>query len=189
MSKIYSKEIPLGDILYNKDTKTVLARISLGVFSKDVTLVKNNDGTYDMYGTYFKNGEVMSYKMGKTFPAKRNDGSVVEGITKATFGLESFYDKELGKIIASNNNMALYITTHKLKEEKQINDKLVKVGWITGEIGIVPRDGFQGEGETSSQNNGGSDAPTKQKPAKEKAPEPEEDEIPEIDIDEDEVPF
>jgi hypothetical protein len=45
-----------------------------------------------------------------------------------------------------NTNDALFITTHQLKNEVKINDNLVKIGWVSGQLGIEIAD-------TQSSNN------------------------------------
>lgn len=142
IQRTYGKTNTLGDVLYNKSTKTFFTTIKFGVFGQlTLTLVKNEGGTYNLIKPYTdKKGESQIVQLGKTFKVKNKDGKEVEGITQGTLGLSTAYDKELKKEISVNNN-ALYIKTHKLKEAKDIEGTdYQKVGWITGQIGVEIED-------------------------------------------------
>lgn len=138
IKRSYGKERNLGDIIYNPQTKSVFCSFNLGFFGKkNITLIKRaDDGAYDLAVTYTKNGEEQIAIVGKTFPAKKKDGSLINGLTQGTLGLLKRYDKELKKEITDNSD-ALFITTHKLKESKQLGESgMMKVGFITGKFGI-----------------------------------------------------
>ena len=94
----YSKERTFGDIVYNIKTETVFFNIDMGFMGKkSINLVQNQEGTYDMFATYFKDGKPQMYKMGKTFQVKNKEGQIIEGITKGTIGLRTSYDKTIFK--------------------------------------------------------------------------------------------
>ncbi|MGE4517775.1 MAG: hypothetical protein AB7D96_13040 [Arcobacteraceae bacterium] len=138
IKRTYGKERTLGDIIYNPTTKSVFCSINLGFFGKkNITLIKRaDDGAYDLAVVYTKNGEEHIATIGKTFPSKRKDGSVVEGLTQGTLGLLKRYDAEKKKEFTDSSD-ALFITTHKLKEPKALGDSgLMKVGYISGKFGI-----------------------------------------------------
>ena len=132
----YGKEFTVGDILYSPQTKKVFFYINSGFMGKKrIDLVKNSEGTYDMLGSYVKDGQTMFYKMGKTFEVKNNQQIVMEHLTKGTLGMGTKFDTTLEKDVVSTDN-ALYITTHKLKEPQILRDNLTKLGWVTGQYGI-----------------------------------------------------
>lgn len=137
--RTYGKQRTLGDIIYNPATKSVFCSINLGFFGKTtVTLVKRqDDGAYDLMKAYTdRNGQEQVVCVGKTFPAKKTDGTLVENVTKGTLGLLSRYDSEKRKNVTDSSD-ALFITTHKLKESKALGDSgMLKVGFITGVFGI-----------------------------------------------------
>ena len=179
IKRVYGKEKTIGDILYNKESKSVFFNIELGVFGrKTVYLTKNNEGTYDLHTTYVKDGESHVVRLGKTFVVENKEGQKIDGMSKGSLGLTTAYDKELGKNITTRND-AIYFTVHKLKEDKVINDKLVKVGWVTGQIGVEveSEEGEQPQKETKPKKE------TK-KVAKEETPD-----VPEVDIDDGDIPF
>lgn len=135
----FGKERTFGDIIYNPQNKTVFASINLGFFGKTtVTLVKRqDDGAYDLMKAYTdRNGQEQVVCVGKTFPVRKRDGSLVEGLSQGTLGLLKRYVSSLEKEITDNSD-ALFITTHKLKEPKVLGDSgLMKVGYISGKFGI-----------------------------------------------------
>ena len=136
--RTYGKERTFGDIIYNPQTKSVFMNIDLGFFGRTtLTLVKREDGAFDLVKPYVdKNGNEQVVTIGKTFPAKKKDGTIVEGVTKGTLGLFKRYDKETKKNLTDNSD-ALFITTFKLKETQKLGDTgLVKVGYISGQFGI-----------------------------------------------------
>jgi len=138
IKRTYGKERALGDIIYNPATKSVFCSMNLGFFGKkNITLIKrSDDGAYDLAVTYTKNGEEQIAIVGKTFPSKRRDGAIVQGLTQGTLGLLKRYDSEKKKEVTDNSD-ALFITTHKLKESKPLGESgLLKVGFITGKFGI-----------------------------------------------------
>ena len=136
VKRSYTEETTIGDILYNTKTKTVFFNIQMGFMGrKSINLVQNQEGTYDMFGTYMKDGELHMYKMGKTFQVTDRNGGVVEGLTQGTLGLRTSWNKEIKKEVSSTED-AIFFMTHKLKENKKINDDLVKVGWVTGKYGF-----------------------------------------------------
>lgn len=130
----YGKDRTLGDIIYNPNTGSVFCKIELGFFSKTINLKKREDGCYDILVSKFNSEETV--KIGQTFPVRKQDNSVVEGLSQSTLGLFSAYDSVKQKTLSKTED-ALFITTHKLKEPKAIGDKgFLKVGWITGNFGI-----------------------------------------------------
>lgn len=138
VKRTYGNERTFGDVIYNPHTKSVFCNIDLGFFGRTtLTLVKREDGAFDLLKPYTdKNGAEQVAIIGKTFPAKRKDGTIIEGVTKGTLGLFKKFDKEIEKNITDNSD-ALFITTHKLKENKPLGDSgLVKVGYISGRFGI-----------------------------------------------------
>ena len=138
IKRVYGVERTFGDVIYNPSTKSVFCSIDLGFFGRtNLTLAKREDGAFDLMKPYMdKNGQEQVVIIGKTFPAKRKDGTVVDGVTKGTLGLFKRYDKETKKNITDNSD-ALFITTFKLKEPQQLGDTgLLKVGYISGKFGI-----------------------------------------------------
>lgn len=160
VKRIYGLERNLGDIIYNPATKTVFCKINFGFFAKTVTLVKQENGGFDMMVSKANSEELV--RIGKTYPVAN-----VEGITKGTLGLLKRYDKELEKEITDNSD-ALFISTHKLKQTKAIGEsKLLKIGYIKGQIGIEISDDENNNGENTTISR-----------------------VPDIDdINEDEIPF
>ena len=172
IKRTYSKEQTIGDIIYNKKSKTVFFSLNLGFMGrKNINLVQNAEGTYDMFGTYFKDNKPEMYKMGKTFQVTDRNGNVVEGLTQGTLGLSTTWNKELQKEVTSTEN-ALFFVTHKLRETKVINDDLVKVGWVTGKIGV----------EIETEETPTQEVPQEETPTVETEPETSVE-------DDDEVPF
>lgn len=146
ISRAYGKEQTFGDIIYNKENKTVFTVFEFGFAGRVlVNLVQNSEGTYDLIKPYIdKNGQPQTVKLGRTFKAERRDGSVVEGLTNTALGLSTVYDKELEKNITSTNN-GIWITTHKLREmQPTSNPNIVRVGYITGRFGIEIEDSEEG---------------------------------------------
>jgi len=138
VTRTYGKERNLGEIIYNPQTKSVFCSMNLGFFGKkNITLIKRaNDNAYDLAVTFTRNGEEQIAIIGKTFPSKKKDGSIVEGLTQGTLGLLKHYDNELKKEITDSSD-ALFITTHKLKDPVSLGSKgFKKVGYITGRFGI-----------------------------------------------------
>lgn len=137
--RTYGTERTFGDIIYNPSTKSVFCSINLGFFGKTtVTLIKRSeDGCYDLMKSYKdRNGQEQIICVGKTFPVKKKDGSLVDGLTQGTLGLLKRYDAELKKEITDSSD-ALFITTHKLKENKSLGDSgFIKVGYLSGKFGI-----------------------------------------------------
>ena len=172
IKRSYGKKRILGDIIYNPQTKSVFCSIKLGFFGKTtVTLVKRtDDGAYDLMKNYKDhNSQEQVVCVGKTFPFKKKDGSLVDGLTQGTLGLLSKYSVEKQKEQTDNSD-ALFITTHKLKEPKAFGDKgFKKVGYITGQFGI----------EDDIASNNGSSSENSQAPAT----------TPDYDDDNEEIPF
>lgn len=142
MSKVarnYGIERNFGEVIYNPQTKVVLANIQLGMFGKfSFTLKKDNQyGGFDLLKPYKdRQGNEQVVKLGKLFPAKNKQGEIVEGINKGALSLLRQYDKKLEKEI-NNSNDCLIITTHKLKKEEPMgNSGWIKLGYITGQFGI-----------------------------------------------------
>ncbi len=169
--RIYGKERTLGDIIYNPATNSTFTTINLGFFGKkSFALVEQNDGFDIMVKT---NSEEL-VKIGKTFLAKKQDGTLINGVTKGTLGLLKRYNSELRKEVTDNSD-ALFISTHLLKEAKPIgNDGLLKIGFLKGVFGLeIESNEVPNETQTPT--------PTQKK-----------SNIPAInidDIDEDELPF
>lgn len=136
--RTYGQERTFGDIIYNPTTKSVFMNIDLGFFGRTtLTLVKREDGAFDLMKPYVdKQGQEQVAMIGKTFPSKRKDGTVVDGVTKGTLGLFKRYDKESKKSLTDNSD-ALFISTFKLKEPQKLGDTgLIKVGYVSGKFGI-----------------------------------------------------
>ncbi len=134
----YGLERSFGDIIFNPQAKSVFCNIDLGFFGRTtLTLVKREDGAFDLVKPYVdKNGNEQVITIGKTFPVKKKDGTLVESITKGTLGLFKRYDKKTKKNLTDNSD-ALFITTFKLKEPQKLGDTgLLKVGYISGQFGI-----------------------------------------------------
>ena len=179
IQRVYSKETTIGDIMYNTKTKTVFFNIQMGFMGrKSINLVQNQEGTYDMFGTYFKDGKPEMYRMGKTFQVTDRNGGVVEGLTQGTLGLRTSWNKEIKKEVSSTED-AIFFVTHKLKESKKVNDDLVKVGWVTGQFGF--------EIATKTQETTSSE--TTPESVKEETPTQPEPEDTSSTEDDDEVPF
>lgn len=137
VKRTYGKERTLGDIIYNPATKSVFCSINLGFFGKTtVTLVRRQDEGFDLMKSYTKDNQEQVVCVGKTFPAKRQDGTIINDVTKGTLGLLKRYDAEKQKEVTDNSD-ALFITTHKLKEKKSIGQTgMLKIGYLTGVFGI-----------------------------------------------------
>ena len=133
--RIYGKDRNLGDIIFNPKTRTVFCSLKLGFFGeKSITLIKRtDDGCYDLMVSKFNSEETI--KIGQTFPVKKQDGTIVEGLTQATLGLLTSWDKDKQKNVTDSSD-ALFITTHKLKEPQLIGQNgFKKLGYITGKFG------------------------------------------------------
>ena len=138
IKRTYGKERNFGDVIYNPQTKSVFCNIELGFFGRTtLTLIKREDGGFDLMKPYVdKQGQDQVAMIGKTFPAKRKDGTIILDVTKGTLGLFNRYDKESKKNLTDNSD-ALFITTFKLKEAQKLGDTgLLKVGYISGQFGI-----------------------------------------------------
>lgn len=139
ITRNYGQERALGDILLNKENNSVFATLDFGFFgSTTIGLVKDKEnGGYTITKSYkTKEGQLASFNLGKTFPVKDKQGNVVEGITQGLFGLLREWDSATQKTITKSND-GLQITTHRLKEPKQLGDtNFMKVGWITGRFAI-----------------------------------------------------
>jgi hypothetical protein len=151
-------ERTLADILLNPETNSEFARIDLGWFSLSIKLVQREDEiTYDLYKPYVaKDGSDQLARLGQTFPATRRDGSLVEGVSKATLGLYREYDKELKKELTKSND-ALFLTIIRLRDPKPIGESgLKKVGYITGVFGIELEDeSAKAKREAKAKSHGG----------------------------------
>lgn len=138
VKRVYGNERALGDIIYNPTTKSVFMNIELGFFGRTtLTLVKREDAGFDLMKPYVdKNGTDQVVMIGKTFPAKRKDGTIIDGLTKGTLALLKKYNKEQNKMLNDNSD-ALFITTHKLKENQKLGESgLIKIGFVTGVFGL-----------------------------------------------------
>jgi hypothetical protein len=152
--RVYGNERTLGDIIYNPTTKSVFMSIELGFFGRTtLTLVKREDGAYDLMKPYVdKNGTDQVVMIGKTFVAKKKDGTIIDGLTKGTLALLKKYNKEQNKMLNDNSD-ALFITTHKLKENKPMGESgLIKVGFVTGVFGIEVSASEQNNTQEQNQN-------------------------------------
>jgi hypothetical protein len=139
VKRVYGKETTIGDIILNKETNSIFFSIEMGFMGrKTINLVKNESGQYDMFGSYMtkETNEPIMFSIGKTFQVQDKEKNIVDGLTQGKISLSTTYSKELEKNIFSDEN-ALFITTHQLKEEKKINDSLVKIGWVVGQLGIA----------------------------------------------------
>lgn len=167
----YGLERSIGEVIYNPTTKAVIASINGGIFGKlSLTLKKDTEGGYDLLKPYKdKSGNEQVVKLGKLFAAKDKSGNVVEGISKGTLPLLRQWDKELKKEVNSSKD-CLLITTHKLKQNEAMGDSgWLKIGYITGQYAIEKKDTPSSQ-STQSDNYAGHD-------------------IPDIDINDDEIPF
>lgn len=124
-----------GDILYNNEDKEFFCKVELGHFSLTFYLIPRDDGNYDLEKKYKDGKEWKSFKIGRTFEVKDKDGKKVNGLTRGAIGLFSEYDKSSKKMLVDSADCFVFVT-HKLKEQKKLNDKLTKVGYITGKIAI-----------------------------------------------------
>lgn len=161
IKRSYGKERTLGDIIYNPQTKSVFCSINLGFFGKkNITLIKRaDDGAYDLAVPFTKNGEEQIATIGKTFPIKDGKGAIVDGLTQGTLGLLKRYDSEKKKEITDNSD-ALFITTHKLKENKSLGDSgLLKIGYISGRFGIEDDIASNNGASSKKENNQNTDEP------------------------------
>lgn len=139
ITRTYGSERALGDIILNKENNSVFSTLDFGFFgSVTIGLTKDKEnGGYTITKSYkTKDGQLATFNLGKTFPVKDKQGNVVEGITQGLFGLLREYDVATQKTLTKNND-GLQITTHRLKEPKQLGDtNFHKVGWITGRFAI-----------------------------------------------------
>ncbi len=173
IKRTYGKERAIGDIFYTPSTKSVWCSIGLGFLGKiNLTLIQDKaNGGYEIIKPYKdKQGNEQVVKLGKTFVVKDKDGNVVTGLSKGTLGLLKEYDSVAKKELTKSED-CLIITTHKLKENKIINEDLIKVGWLTGQFGIEVI-----EKKVDAQN-GNNIATARQ------------EYVPEYEINEDEIPF
>jgi len=133
IERFYGKERNIGDVLYNANTKAVIANIDGGFFGKmTLTLKKEQDNTFTFLKPYIdKNGIQQVVKIGKLFPVKKKNGDIVEGLHKGIFGLNKEYDRTIEKEIIVAND-CLIVTIHKLKVAKLLSNNWMKIGWITG---------------------------------------------------------
>lgn len=156
IKRTYGKERTFGDIVYNPNTKSVFCSINLGFFGKTtVTLVKRQDLGFDLMKSYTdRQGQEQVVCVGKTFPAKKQDQTIIEGVTKGTLGLLKKYDREKQKEITDNSD-ALFITTHKLKENKALGDTgMLKIGYLSGVFGIeIEESSSNAETTQNTQNS------------------------------------
>ena len=159
----YGLERNLGDIIYNKKDRTVFCKMSIGFFSATVGLVQRKDGCYDITKNIGTKKEPNIVKIAQTFVVKNKKDVVVEGLTQTMLPLISGWNKNTKKIENSNAD-GLSITTHKLKESVSLKDgEFIKVGYITGNFAIEVT-GDQNKSKTTNMP-------------------------PEVDIDDDEIPF
>lgn len=137
VSRYYGKDRgSFGDIIHSKETDEFFAKLSLGALGKiDLLLQKREDGFYNVLKVYYKDGEKKTFSLGQTFPVKNKDKIIVQGLSQFALSLFNEYDKEKEKDLMRNED-CLILTTHKLKEQVKINDKLTKVGYITGKFAI-----------------------------------------------------
>ena len=136
VKRVYGKRKTVGNILENIETGELFCRIQAGFFGyHTLRMIKQADGTFSLEKQYFVENEMKTVKIGKTFPARDKDSNPIEGITQASIGLNTIYDKESKKNITGNND-ALFITTHLLKTPEKISDTIRKIGWIDGQFGI-----------------------------------------------------
>jgi len=172
ITRIFGKERNLGDIIYNPQTKSVFCSLDLGFFGqKNITLVKRQaDGCYDLMVSKYNSEETI--KVGQTFPVKDKHKNIIEGLTQTTLGLLTEYNKEKQKNVTCSND-CLKITTHKLKEPQSFGNKgFKKLGWISGQFALEVN--VEDIPATTNNNN------MQYQP---------DDNIPTIDIDNDEIPF
>ncbi|MBT5490840.1 hypothetical protein HOK00_00625 [bacterium] len=132
ITRTYSNEQTLGDILYNPETKSVWMSIELGLVGKlNIGLELQEDKTYTLtkkFGSKISN-------IGRTFQVTDKENNVIEGITQGNIALGNRYDSTLKKNVLVNDN-AIFFKTFKLKKAQVISDKLVKVGFVKGCFGI-----------------------------------------------------
>lgn len=136
IKRTFGKERNLGDIIHNPKTNSVFCSINLGFFGKKtINFVKRKeDGCYNIMVSKYNSEETI--KVGQTFPVKRQDKTIVEGLTQTTLGLFSTYDNVKKKEL-TNSSDALFLTTHRLREPEPFGDKgFRKVGYVTGRFGI-----------------------------------------------------
>ena len=134
----YGIERNLGDIFYSSKTKSVFTTLDFGSLIGQVTLtlVKNKENGYDLLKGYKdKEGQIKTFEVGKLFAVKNKNDQIVEGLAKGSFGLFRSYDKDRQHDITQTNDCVI-LTSHKLKEPKQIKDGFIKVGYITGSFAV-----------------------------------------------------
>ena len=164
----YGIERSIGEVIYNSTTKVVVANINGGIFGKlSLTLKKDDAGGFDLLKPYKdRSGNEQVVKLGKLFPVKDRQGALVDGLHKGTLPLLKQWDAELQKEVNSSKD-CLIITTHKLKKNEAMGDSgWLKIGYITGQYGIEKKD-------VSTQNQ----------------PDYSGHDIPDIDINDDQIPF
>ena len=157
MSKIqrnYGKDRgSFGDIIHSKSSSEFFSKLNLRAVGQiELTLKRREDGCYDIRKVYYKDSERKSFSLGKTFLVKNKNKNVVEGLTQFGLSLFSEYDSTQEKDVMSNAD-CLILTTHKLKEQKSINDDLTKVGYITGKFAIEKPDSNADAGSSNAEDN------------------------------------
>lgn len=166
----YGIERSIGEIIYNPTTKAVVANVNGGIFGKlSLTLKRDDAGGYDLLKPYKDgSGNEQVVKLGKLFPVKDKRGNLVDGLSKGTLPLLKQWDAELKKEVNSSKD-CLVITTHKLKKNEAMGDSgWLKIGYITGQYAIEKKDttsNYQSQPDYSGHD------------------------IPDIDINDDEIPF
>lgn len=140
MSKIivkrtYGKEKNFGNIIKTSEGATIM-KLSFGALGQlDLTMRKAERGIELLKSYTDKEGNEQSVCLGILFPAKDNNNNVIQGISKATLGLRREYNKELRKNVTHNDD-AIFLTTHKLRTPKKMDNGNVELGYITGVFGI-----------------------------------------------------
>ena len=97
ITRTYGSERALGDIILNKENNSVFSTLDFGFFgSVTIGLTKDKEnGGYTITKSYkTKEGQLVSFNLGKTFPVKDKNGNTVEGITQGLFGLLRCGDTE-----------------------------------------------------------------------------------------------
>lgn len=137
VNRYYGKDRgSFGDIIHSKETDEFFSKLSLGALGKiDILLQKREDGYYNVQKVYYKDNEKKMFSLGQTFPVKDRDKKIVQGLSQFALSLFNEYDKGQSKDLMRNED-CLILTTHKLKEQVKINEKLTKVGYITGKFAI-----------------------------------------------------
>jgi hypothetical protein len=135
MERFYSKTRRCCDILRNKNTGVIFAKIELGVLPPlNIVFEHKDEDTYKVFKKiYTRDNTEKLISLGETFPVKRKD-VIVPGKSQTGLSLSTTYDNETKTTKLDKANQ-LFITTHSC-DIVTINDTLEKIGYMTSCFGV-----------------------------------------------------